>query len=175
MNRSNTLIAPEKAETPSFYEESSFKLVSNLLTEELGRKCQSITVTSKSGNFIHDQTVGVEYTETSHLLIHGANVIERERVTEILIDGSVRKRNGTNNKFSIFFTMYRQFLVIPKPFKERENRTTKTIKSSQLLGFGGMLYNSIFTLSLNCADKSGCQYPLGVGRGYLIFDEEQRE
>lgn len=175
MNRANTLQTPKRSEITSFYEESSFKLVSNLLSEELGRKCQSIKVTSKSGNFIHDQTVGVECTETTHLLINSANVIERERVTEIVIDGSVRKRNGSNNNFSVFFTMYRQFLVIPKPFKQNEKRSAETIESTQLLGLGGMLYNSIFTLSLNCVDKSGCNYPLGVGRGYLIFDEEQRE
>ena len=30
-------------------------------------------------------------------------------------------------------------------------------------------------LGLNCVDNAGCQYPLGTGRGYLIFDEEQLE
>ena len=172
MNIYNGLLTSKYTQMSSAYEESSFKLVSTLLTEVLGRSCQRISISAESGNFMHDHTAAVESTETTYFCIKKANVIEREKVTEIVIDGSVEKNIRASNKFSIFFTMKRQVLVIPKPYKKIDN-TPKTIESTGVVDITGMLYNSIFTLSLNCVDSAGCEYPLGTGRGYLIFDEEQ--
>jgi len=174
MNISNGLLTSKHTQMSSSYEESSFKLVSTLLTEVLGRSCQRISISAESGNFMHDHTAEVKSTETTYFCIKKANVIEREKITEIVIDGSVEKRNRASNKFSIFFTMKRQVLVIPKPYKKIDN-TPKTIESTGVVDIIGMLYNSIFILSLNCVDNAGGEYPLGTGRGYLIFDEEQLE
>lgn len=176
MKKSNGLrTSKQKQKSISpLYEESSFKLVSTLLTEALGRNSQRVFISAKSGNFIYDHAAKVESTETTHFSIKSANVIEKERVTEIAIDGSIKKRNKICNKFSIFFTMKRQCLVIPKPYNKIDN-TPKTIESTRVADIIGMLHNSIFTLSLNCIDKAGSQYPLGTGRGYLIFDEEECE
>ncbi len=174
MKISNGLLTSKHTQMTSFHQGSSFKLVSTLLTEVLGRSCQRILISAKSGNFMHDHAAEVESNETTYFCVKKANVIEREQVTEIVIDGSVEKRSGASNKFSIFFTMKRQVLVIPKPYKKIDN-TPKTIESTGVVDIIGMLYNSIFTLSLNCVDSAGCEYPLGTGRGYLIFDEEQRQ
>ena len=174
MNTSSDLLTSKHTQMSSPYEESSFKLVSTLLSEVLGRSCQRISISAESGNFMHDHTAEVESTETTCFCIKKANVIEREQVTEIVIDGSVEKRDRASNKFSIFFTMKRQVLVIPKPYKKIDN-TPKIIDTTGIVDVTGRLYNSIFTLSLNCVDSVGCEYPLGTGRGYLIFDEEQRQ
>lgn len=173
MKIANDLLICKQTRTTSFYE-SSFKLVSTLLTEVLGRNCQRICISAKSGNFIHDPAAKVESTGATSLCVKSANVIEREQITEILIDGSIKKDNRTSNNFSIFFTMKRQFLAIPQPCKKVED-TPETIENICAFEITGMLYNSIFTLSLSCIDNTGCQSPLGTGRGYLIFDEEQRE
>lgn len=174
MNISNGLLPSKPTQMSLSYEESSFNLVSTLLTEVLGRNCQRISIFAESGNFMHDYAAEVESTENTHFCIKKTSVTEREHVTDIVVDGSVEKRNRASNKFSIFFTMKRQFMVIPKPYQKIDN-TPKTIESTGVLDLTGMLYNSIFTLSLNCVDNAGCQYPLGIGRGYLIFEEEQCE
>jgi len=173
MKTSHSQQTPHPPEIVEFYEESSFTLVSNLLTELLGGNCQRILISAKPGSFIHDHTVGVESNETTRLSINSANVTEREHVTEVLIEGAIDKRNGMGNRFSIFFTMKRQFLVIPKPFPKTVF-LSDAIDSKSVFDINGMLYNSIFALSLRCIDTSDCQYPLGVGRGYLIFDEAQK-
>lgn len=174
MNISNGLSISKHTQMSSSYEESSFKLVSTLLTEVLGRSCQLISIFAESGNFMCDHSAEVESTENTHFCIKKTSVTEREQVTDIVVDGSVEKRNRTSQKFSIFFTMKRQCLVIPKPYKKIDN-TPKTIESNSVADIIGILHNSIFTLSLNCIDKAGSRYPLGIGRGYLIFDEEECE
>lgn len=173
MKVSDNLMKLRHRETMSYYEDSSFTLVSTLLTEALGQNCHKILVSAKIGNFLHDHTAEVESTDTTHFSVISSNVIEREESTEISIDGSVKRKNGKGNNFSIYFTMKRQFLVIPTPIKTVDSALNKG-SMPRLFGINGMLYNSIFSLNIECIDKSGRQYPLGEGRGYLIFDETQK-
>lgn len=173
MKVSDNLLQLRHRQTMSYYEDSSFTLVSTLLTEALGQNCQKIVVSAKTGNFLHDHTAEVESTDTTHFYIMSSNVIEREESTEISIDGSVNRKNGKSNNFSIYFTMKRRFLVIPNPANTLESAIHRGL-TPRLFGINGMLYNSIFSLNINCIDKSDHQYPLGEGRGYLIFDETQK-
>ena len=174
MKISSHLLPSKHTELQTLYEDASFKMVSTLLTEVLGKKCDQVLVSAKAGDFIHDHTTAIESGETAHLSVTNANVVERERVTEIMIDGSIRRKNRFNNRFSIYFSMKRQFLIIPNPLKQCE-KTDKSCKNHNVFGITGTLYNSIFSLNLKGVDRRNCQYPLGIGRGYLIFDETQRD
>lgn len=170
MKIADNLYKMRKLGTESYYENNSFQLVSNLLSGALGGNCNKILVSAKAGDFLHDHSAAVEGTETTEYAINSSEVIERENVTEIFVDGTIKRRNNKGSNFSIFFSMKREFLVIPKPFTVPEDEIDED-KKGQLSAVNGMLYNSIFNLNIRCVDKKGHQYPLGEGRGYLIFDE----
>lgn len=170
---SEILRQPKQVQTESLCEDSSFHLVSTIITEALGRNCQQILISAKAGSFRYDHSTGIEHTEPTNICIKDTKVLEREQITEIFINGSIRKGNNNNN-FSVYFIMKRKIMVIPNP----PNAFDTPLQDSHALnvpGLNGTLYNSIFSLDLKCVDRAGQQFPLGKGRGYLIFDEDPED
>ena len=119
MNTSNTQLPPKQSLTTYFNEESSFKLVSTLLTELLADNFQQIHIFAKSGNFIHDQSAGFQCSETTHLSTKNISLTGRGNVTEISIDGSIKKDNGNSNKFSVFLHIKQKNITASKPLKRQ--------------------------------------------------------
>ena len=173
MKWTNQLEKIQQTPTHRYFEDRSFQFVSSLLSESLTGNCQKIAVSAKAGDFLHDQLAAVDCPESCWIELDESTVIEREASTEISIGGSIKRNNGNSNKFSIFFSMKRKFLVIPT--LAVTNRTTCFgERYPGLESVNGMLYNSIFHLSLQCVTLSGEKYSLGSGRGYLIFDKGEK-
>lgn len=173
MNTSHTRPSPKKSLTSYFNEESSFKLVSTLMTELLADNFQQIHIVAKSGNFTHDQSAGFLCPDITHVATKNISLTGKGNDTEISIEGSIKKDNGNSNKFSVFLFINRTDITASTPFKTVDNDIVTGIN---LIIFHStvMLYNSIFTLSIVGVDNVGNKSPLGTCRGYLIFDEEQQ-
>lgn len=172
MNTSKTQRPPQQSLTTYFNEESSFKLVSALLTELLTDDFQQIHIFAKSGNFIHDQSGGLQCSSTTHLSTKNISLNGKRNATEISIDGTINKDNGSSNNFSIFVHIKQKDMNASKPFKKIDN-TIVTGTNPFIFHSTVVLYNSLFTLSIIGVDNVGNQSPLGTCRGYLIFDEKQ--
>lgn len=173
MKVSDNLHKMEQGCTQGYYDDSSFNLVSNLLTKALGGNCQQILVTAKAGSFLHDPASEVASTESTQFSICNSDVNERKGVTEVFINGTLRRTNRSGCNFTIFFVLNREVLVTPGSFLAMEG-VTPSDKRISAITINGMLYNSIFSLNLKYINKKGHNYPFGEGRGYLIFEQSEK-
>ena len=153
---------------PSGDVDSTFKLVSRLVTEMFLEEGEELVITSKSGEFFHDSKTSVEVADSAKIFISGAEFTETGFRTVITMSGTVESLRNERYTFSLYFIMKRKIPVIPG----NETHIEKLIGHYLTLSTApplNKLYDALFSLTLECLTCRENSRQFGEGKGYLVF------
>lgn len=148
--------------------DSTFKLVSRLVTEMFLEMDVELAITAKSGEFFHDSKTRVEVADSVKIGISSAVSTETGLRTVITISGTVESICNEMYTFSLYFVMKRKIPVLPRKGTPMEKLAGQWLILSTAPPFN-RLYDSLFNLTLetlNCREDSR---HFGEGKGYLVF------
>lgn len=153
---------------PSGDADSTFQLVSRLVTEMFLEEGEEIVITSKSGEFFHDSNTSVEVADSVKIFISGAGFTETGLRTVITMSGIVESLRNEKYTFSFYFIMKRKIPVIPGKETHIEKLTGHYLTLSTVPPLN-KLYDSLFSLTLECLTCREKSLHFGEGKGYLVF------
>lgn len=148
--------------------DSTFKLVSRLVTEMFLEEGEELVITSKSGEFFHDSKTSVEVKDSASIFISGAGFTETGFRTVITMSGTVESLRNEKYTFSLYFIMKRKIPVIPGKDTHIEKLTGHYLTLSTAPPLN-KLYDSLFSLTLECLNCRENSRHFGEGKGYLVF------
>lgn len=153
---------------PSGDADSTFKLVSRLVTEMFLEEGEELLITSKSGEFFHDSNTSVEVADSAKIYISGAGFTETGLRTVITMSGTLESLRNEKYSFSLYFIMKRKIPVIPGKETQIEKLTGNYLTLATVPPLN-KLYDSLFSLSLECLNCREKSRLFGEGKGYLVF------
>ena len=153
---------------PSGDVDSTFKLVSRLVTEMFLEESEELVITSKSGEFFHDSNTSVEVADSAKIFISGAGFTETGLRTVITMSGTLESLRNEKYTFSLYFIMKRKIPVIPGKETQIANLTGNYLTLATVPPLNKM-YDSLFSLTLECLTCREKSRHFGEGKGYLVF------
>lgn len=153
---------------PSGDVDSTFNLVSKLVTEMFLEEDEELFITAKSGEFFHDSTTSVEVADSVKIFISSAAFTETGFRTVITMSGTFRSQRNEKYTFSLYFIMKRKIPVIPRKGRHAEKLTGHYLALS-ISPPSKKLYDSLFSLTLECLTCQENSRHFGEGKGYLVF------
>ena len=153
---------------PSGDVDSTFKLVSRLVTEMFLEEGEELVITSKSGEFFHDSNTSVEVADSAKMFFSGAGFTETGLRTVITMSGILESLRNEKYTFSLYFIMKRKIPVIPGKETQIAKLTGNYLTLATVPPLN-KLYDSLFSLTLECLTCREKSRHFGEGKGYLVF------
>lgn len=153
---------------PSGDVDSTFNLVSKLVTEMFMEEDEELVITAKSGEFFHDSSTSVEVVDPVKIFISSAGFTETGFRTVITMSGTFKSQYNEKYTFSLYFIMKRKIPVIPRKGTHAEKLTGQYLTLS-ISPPSKKLYDSLFSLTLECLTCQKNSRHFGEGKGYLVF------
>ena len=94
--------------------DSTFNLVSGLVTEMFLEEDKELVIKAKSGEFFHDSNTSVEVADSVKIFISSAGFTETGFRTVITMSGTFKSQYNQKYTFSLYFIMKREIPVIPR-------------------------------------------------------------
>jgi len=148
--------------------DSTFNLVSKLVTEMFLEEDEELVIKAKSGEFFHDSNTSVDVADSVKIFISSAGFTETGFRTVITMSGTFKSQSDENYTFSLYFIMKREIPVIPRKGIHVEKMTGQYLTLS-VSPPSKKLYDSLFILTLECLTCEKNNRHFGEGKGYLVF------
>ncbi len=148
--------------------DSTFMLVSSLVTEMFLEKDEALIITAKSGKFFHDSKTSVEVADSAKVCISRAGFTETGFRTVVTISGTVESIRNERYTFSLYFIMKRKISVISRTGTQVGKLAGQCLTLSTTPPCN-RLYDSLFILTLEISNCREDNRHFGEGQGYLVF------
>ena len=148
--------------------DSTFNLVSGLVTEMFLEEDKELVIKAKSGEFFHDSNTSVEVADSVKIFISSAGFTETGFRTVITMSGTFKSQYNQKYTFSLYFIMKREIPVIPRKGIQAEKMSGQYLTLS-VSPSSKKLYDSLFILTLECLACQKNNRYFGEGKGYLVF------
>ena len=153
---------------PSGDVDSTFNLVSKFMTEMFLEEGEELIITAKSGEFFHDSNTSIEVADSVKIFISSAVFTETGVRTVITMSGTFKSQRNEKYTFSLYFIMKRKIPIIPRKGRHAEKLTGHYLTLS-FSPPSKKLYDSLFSLTLECLMCQEKSRLFGEGKGYLVF------